>query len=262
MGRVTVHVADSALSALDAEAHNRSISRSQAVAMAIESFISGVNQASLEAHNLRAELSGSREEVMRLTQELSKLSDRIAEKDRALESNSNIVMHLEAEVKRIHEELDQAHADANKFQAEVEQYKAKLEQANTDTSSIKYDFEQLKIRYNQSLTEATQRWEEQKGLKNEMTKQKKALDETQATNTRLQSVLIDKQAEADRVSGLTVELAAIRSERDKLQEAMRVRDDDVAWLRGHVAQLTQQLALPPSQEEAKAKSWWKFWRRG
>jgi hypothetical protein len=32
---------------------------------------------------------------------------------------------------------------------------------------------------------------------------------------------------------------------------------------GHVAQLTgsvSQLPLPPSQEEAKAKSWWQFWR--
>jgi len=91
-------------------------------------------------------------------------------------------------------------------------------------------------------------------------KTKKALDEAQATNARLQSALIDKQAEADRVFGLTVELAAIRAEKDKLQEAMRVRDDDVAWLRGHVAQLTQQLALPPSQEEARAKHWWRFWR--
>jgi hypothetical protein len=32
---------------------------------------------------------------------------------------------------------------------------------------------------------------------------------------------------------------------------------------GHVAQLTQsisQLALPPSQEEAKKKGWWQFWK--
>ena len=56
--------------------------------------------------------------------------------------------------------------------------------------------------------------------------------------------------------------STFRAEKDKLQEAMRVRDDDVAWLRGHVAQLTQQLALPPSQEEAKTKHWWRFWRRG
>jgi hypothetical protein len=39
---------------------------------------------------------------------------------------------------------------------------------------------------------------------------------------------------------------------------------NISFLRGHVGQLTQsisQLALPTSQEEARAKSWWKFWRR-
>jgi hypothetical protein len=32
---------------------------------------------------------------------------------------------------------------------------------------------------------------------------------------------------------------------------------------GHVAQLTQsisQLSLQPSQEEAKKKGWWRFWK--
>jgi len=35
---------------------------------------------------------------------------------------------------------------------------------------------------------------------------------------------------------------------------------NVAWLRSHVAQLTQQLALPPSHEELKAKKWYQFWK--
>ena len=39
---------------------------------------------------------------------------------------------------------------------------------------------------------------------------------------------------------------------------------NINFLRGRVVQLTQsisQLALPPSQEKATAKSWWKFWKR-
>jgi len=45
--------------------------------------------------------------------------------------------------------------------------------------------------------------------------------------------------------------------------AFKSQQADIDFLRGHVAQLTQsisQLALPPSQEEARAKSWWQFWR--
>jgi hypothetical protein len=49
---------------------------------------------------------------------------------------------------------------------------------------------------------------------------------------------------------------------DRLQEALKVRDDDVAWPHSHVAQLTQQLALTPSQEEAQKKGWWQFWKWG
>jgi hypothetical protein len=42
------------------------------------------------------------------------------------------------------------------------------------------------------------------------------------------------------------------------------KEDDISFLRGRVAQLTQstnKLALPPSQEEAKKKGWWKIWRK-
>jgi len=45
---------------------------------------------------------------------------------------------------------------------------------------------------------------------------------------------------------------------DEGQETM-----NISFLRRHVAQLTQsisQLALPPSQEEAKKKGWWRFWK--
>lgn len=243
MGRVTVHVADSMLSALDAEAHNRSISRSQAVALAVEAFISGVNQATLEAHNLETELSGTKEEVMRLRQELSNFTDQIAEKDSALKSKGSEVMLLQEEIKRVYADLGKA----QKIQTDAEQYKD--------------DFDQLKTRYDQSLTEATQRWEELKGYKSENTKLKKQLDESQATTQRLQGELLTKQTEVDRIAALREELATTKNDRDRLQEALRSRDEDVAWLRGHVAQLTQQLALPPSEEEAKKKGWWQFWRR-
>jgi len=50
---------------------------------------------------------------------------------------------------------------------------------------------------------------------------------------------------------------------DKLREAMKVKDDEVAFLRIHVARLTQsinQLPLKPGDEEIKRKGWWQFWQ--
>jgi hypothetical protein len=50
-------------------------------------------------------------------------------------------------------------------------------------------------------------------------------------------------------------------ELEGLREAARVKDDEVAFLRSHVAQLTQsisQFALKPGKEEIKKKGWWHF----
>ena len=184
------------------------------MATAIESFISGVNQANLETHNLETKLSGSKDEVMR----------------------------LQEEVERVYAALEKA----QKSQRDAEQYKD--------------EFDQLKTRYDQSLSDATQRGEELKSIRSENTKLKKDFEAAQATIQRLQGELLTKQEEVDRIAALREELATTKNNRDRLQEALKVRDEDVAWLRSHVAQLTQQLALPPSQEEARAKSWWQFWR--
>ncbi len=50
--------------------------------------------------------------------------------------------------------------------------------------------------------------------------------------------------------------------KERIGSALQAKEEEIAFLRGHVAQLTQgisQLSLPPSQEEARAKSWWQFW---
>ena len=55
-----------------------------------------------------------------------------------------------------------------------------------------------------------------------------------------------------------------RQEAIKYEMAFKSQQADIDFLRGHVAQLTQSishLARPPSQEEARAKSGWQFWRR-
>ena len=127
--------------------------------------------------------------------------------------------------------------------------------------AVKIDeLDRLKRDHDKTLSEATQRWDELKGFRREIDKLKKELEEAGSSNQRLKDELLKRQAETDLLAKVREELAATKSDRDRLQEAMRVRDDDVAWLRGHVAQLTQQMALPPSQEEAKKKGWWQFWR--
>lgn len=59
------------------------------------------------------------------------------------------------------------------------------------------------------------------------------------------------------------ELEKARLEAAKYEMAFKSQQADLDFLRGHVSQLTQsisQLSLPPSEEEAKKKGWWQFWK--
>ena len=113
----------------------------------------------------------------------------------------------------------------------------------------------------QLRTEKEQTWREITQLKR--TEEKARNDATQE-KTRADKLQGDLEQAKKDVAGAREELAEARVEADKLRAAMKPKDDEISFLRGHVAQLTQsisQLALPPSQEEARAKSWWQFWRK-
>lgn len=129
---------------------------------------------------------------------------------------------------------------------------------NQQITNLNDELDRIKSQLKQDNYEATKRWEELKGVKSENTKLKKDLDAAQAATQRLQAELLNKQTEVDRIASLREELATTKNDRERLQEALKAKNEDVAFLRGHVSQLTQtvnQLALPPSEEEAKKKGW-------
>ena len=62
---------------------------------------------------------------------------------------------------------------------------------------------------------------------------------------------------------LREELEKVKHEATNCEMAFKSQQADIDFLRGHIAQLTQtvsQLSLPPSQEEARAKHWYQFWK--
>jgi predicted nuclease with TOPRIM domain len=119
--------------------------------------------------------------------------------------------------------------------------------------------DRLKQQLDKVTSEATQRWEEFKGFRNEITKLKKDLDEALAESKRLKNELIKKQSEAEQGRTET-EISRIKLE--NYQSTLKLKDDEVSFLRAHIHQISEKLpkSLPPSQEEARAKSWWRFWK--
>jgi metal-responsive CopG/Arc/MetJ family transcriptional regulator len=116
MPRVTVSLADSILNKVDDEAHKSGISRSEYVANAIESFVTGSNQASITLHNAELELNKSQTEVMQLKRQISKLENQIAEKDRVIESKSKDVTQAEEKLNLAYADVMQAKNETSKFE--------------------------------------------------------------------------------------------------------------------------------------------------
>jgi len=126
------------------------------------------------------------------------------------------------------------------------------------------ELDKLTQQIKQANSEATERWQETKGLKSEITKLKKDIDDTKSANLQIKDELLKQQSEVGQLANIREELAAASANRDRFQEALKVRDDDIAYFKSHVAQLTQsisQFALKPGDEEIKKKGWsWKFWK--
>jgi len=101
----------------------------------------------------------------------------------------------------------------------------------------------------------------------EITKLKSTIKEANSTITKLQDENTKLKASCDQfaadLTALREELILSKAEVDKWKEALKIKDADIEYLRGHVAQLTQsisQLSLKPSEEEIKRKGWWRFWK--
>ena len=227
--RVYAPLDDQAVIELDQVATKRGISRAQLIINAINSYLHQPEPS---------------------TEELDKLRISVDQKD--------------SELDQIRIKLDQANTEMDQRKLQLDQTKIRLDQSTTEASNIKDELEQLRTKYNQTTSEATQRWEELKGYKSEVTKLKKLLEESQATNQHLKDDLLKRQSDTDQIAKTREELAVARMEADKLQEAISLRNQDVSFLQGHIAQLTQsisQLSLKPGDEEIRKKGWWQFWRR-
>ena len=90
-------------------------------------------------------------------------------------------------------------------------------------------------------------------LRSELESQKEVIDSLTIKNDSLVS-------EHDSVK---IEFDSLRNEMRHFNDTMKIKDDEIAFLRAHVHQLSEKLpkALPEFNEEEKAerKHWWHFW---
>ena len=102
-------------------------------------------------------------------------------------------------------------------------------------------------------------WSEITRLRSEITAAKADIDKARSLVEKLQIENRTLQETGDQASS---ELDGLRRDQDHFKETLGMKDKQIAFLEGHVSQLTQtvsQLALPPSPAEVKSKHWYKFW---
>jgi predicted nucleic acid-binding Zn-ribbon protein len=117
-----------------------------------------------------------------------------------------------------------------------------------------------KAALDQARLDQTQRWSEITTLRAEITVLKAELEKARSAYDTVMISNQELQKSADQARG---ELEALRRDQDHYKSTLELKDRQIGFLEGHVAQLTQsisQLALPPSQDEAQKKGWWQFWK--
>jgi chromosome segregation ATPase len=232
MPRITVDISDAVLSKIDAEAEKQKVSRSKWAASAIDAYLKQKDSKSdAQVHQLETR-------VMQLQQELDAKD---AEKDthRADADMMQRVHQLEAQVMQLQAQLA-----------------AKTSDLEAQTADLLVKEEELK----KLKTDNELKWRETSQLRSEISQFKRELESTHSKIEKLQAELDNKRTEAERAH---IETETLRRDQDHYKDTLAIKDKQIGFLEGHIAQLTQsisQLSLKPGEEEIKKKGWWQFWR--
>ena len=155
------------------------------------------------------------------------------------------------------EEINQAAKNSNLSKANliakaIDQFLHPPEQTGPDIDQLRADLDQAR-------SEANKRWSEMNATKTENSQLKRDLEAAGSKNDQLLIKHDQLRAEIDQAK---LETQGLQKDLEKFQEALKLKDQHISFLEATVHQALEKItpALPPSQEEAKAKHWWQFWR--
>jgi len=172
---------------------------------------------------------------------------------------SDADMHqLEKKVMQLQEQLDAK-------TREIDTLNQKEEHVQTDAGvmqevhQLKDQLEAKEMELTVLKTEDEKKWRETSQLRSETSQAKRELESTRAKIDQLQIELEKKRIETEQARS---EADALKLAQAHFQETINLRDQHISFLESTVHQALEKLprALPPSEEEAKKKGWWQFWR--
>jgi chromosome segregation ATPase len=171
-------------------------------------------------------------------------------------------MRIYAEVEdQVNEDLDQAAISegSNKKTIVARAIDLYLHQDRSSQDLIIQERDQLRSERDQIRSDFDLRWKELQQLRSELNQAKRELEAARSREDLLRSDRDLARSDKDQASG---ELSALQLTLEHYKETLKLKDDEISFLRGHVSQISEKLpkALPPSEEEAKKKHWYQFWK--
>jgi chromosome segregation ATPase len=170
--------------------------------------------------------------------EMHQLEEKVMQLQKQLSAKDN-------EIDKLNQDLNQSKIDADAMQ-EVHQFKDLLDAKDQELIALK--------------SEEEKKWRETSQLRSEVTQAKRELESSRSKIDHLQSELDKKRIESEQVR---IEAETLRRDQGHYKSTIEMKDKQIGFLEGHVAQLTQsisQLSLKPGEEEIKKKGWWQFWK--
>ena len=171
-------------------------------------------------------------------------------------------MRIYAEVEdQVNEDLDQAAISegSNKKTIVARAIDLYLHQDRSSQDLIIQERDQLRSERDQIRSDFDLRWKELQQLRSELNQAKRELEAARSREDLLRSDRDLARSDKDQASD---ELSALQLTLEHYKETLRLKDDGISFLRGHVSQISEKLpkALPPAEEEIKKKGWWQFWK--
>jgi uncharacterized protein (DUF3084 family) len=171
-------------------------------------------------------------------------------------------MRIYAEVEdQVNEDLDQAAISegSNKKTIVARAIDLYLHQDRSSQDLIIQERDQLRSERDQIRSDFDLRWKELQQLRSELNQAKRELEAARSREDLLRSDRDLARSDKDQASD---ELSALQLTLEHYKETLRLKDDEISFLRGHVSQISEKLpkALPPAEEEIKKKGWWQFWK--
>ena len=142
---------------------------------------------------------------------------------------------------------------------EVTTLKAKLDESIAEADHLRGDLLVKEGDLAKLKTDAELKWRETTQLRAEISQAQRELETARNKAETLQTELDKKRDETEQAHS---KAEALQKDLAHYQDTVRLKDQHISFLEATVHQALEKLpkALPPSEEEAKAKHWWQFWK--